>query len=162
MAAVGLDGIYRLDPERVAPGDTLAPTFHGRDLFAPAAARLAQGDDPEKLGDPVASMAGLEPLVETIDGSIHGSVLWVDHFGNAITAISEAQLRELGPAVEIRLAGLRIRELHQTFADVDPLTPLAYVGSAGSLEIAVRDGNLSERFGVERGTAVEVRARPEG
>ena len=59
--------------------------------------------------------------------------------------------------MEIRVAGVRVHELHSTFGDVEPLTPLAYIGSAGTLELAVRDGDLSERFGVHRGAPVEIR-----
>ena len=157
LAASNPDGVYRLDPERVAPGEELSSTFHGRDLFAPAAARLALGDDPSGFGDAAPSMVGLEPMVELIDGSVFGEVLWVDHFGNAITAIREEQIADLDPSLEIRVAGLRLRELHATFGDVEPLTPLAYIGSAGTLELAVRDGDLSERFGVHRGTRIEIR-----
>jgi len=157
LAAPAPDGIYHLDPQRVVPGEELAATFHGRDLFAPAAARLARGEDPSEFADATDSMVGLEPTVEFIEGSVCAEVLWVDHFGNAITAIREEQVRDLGPSLELRVAGLRLRELHATFGDVESLTPLAYIGSAGTLELAVRDGDLSERFGVHRGARIEIR-----
>ena len=157
LAAALPDVVYRLDPERVVSGERLSATFHGRDLFAPAAARIALGEDPSRFAVAAPSMVGLEPMIETIDGSLFGEVLWIDRFGNAITAMREEQVRNLGPSVEVRVAGLRVRELHSTFADVEALTPLAYIGSAGTLELAVRDGDLSERFGVYRGARVEVR-----
>jgi S-adenosylmethionine hydrolase len=157
LAAAVPDVIYRLDPERVSSGEGLSATFHGRDLFAPAAARIASGEDPSGFAVSAPSMVGLEPMVETIDSSLFGEVLWVDHFGNAITAIREDEIRGVGPSVEIRVAGVRVHELHSTFGDVEPLTPLAYIGSAGTLELAVRDGDLSERFGVHRGAPVEIR-----
>ena len=157
LAAPVPEVVYRLDPERVSPGTELSATFHGRDFFAPAAARIALGEDPAGFAVSAPSMVGLEPMVETIDGSLFGEVLWIDHFGNAITAIQADQVHSLGSPVEIRVAGLRVRELHSTFGDVEPLTPLAYIGSAGTLELAVRDGDLSERFGVYRGARVEIR-----
>lgn len=161
MAAPAPDEIWRLDPARVLPGTDPAPTFHGRDLFAPAAARLARGEEVDEVADIVPSMTGLEPVVEVHDDRVIAEVMWVDHFGNAITAIGADLVESLGPAVEVRVAGLRLRELHRTFGSVPPLTPLAYVGSANTLELAVRDGDLSERYGVHRGTRVELRAVPE-
>lgn len=156
-AGAAVEEIWRLDPDRVAPGKVLAATFHGRDLFAPAAARIARGDQVVDFADPAPTMSGLEPVVEIIGDRIVGEVLWVDHFGNAITAIGEESLRGAGAPMEIRVGGLRLGELHRTFSDVESLSPLAYVGSAGTLELAVRDGDLSERFGIHRGARVEVR-----
>lgn len=157
MAAPAPTAIWRLDPSRVSDVACPAPTFHGRDVFAPAAARLARHDAVEDFATPAPSMTGLEPVVEVLDDRVIGEVMWVDHFGNAITAIREEQVRALGEELEVRVAGLRLRELHRTFGEVAPLTPLAYVGGGGTLELAVRDGDLSERFGVRRGTRVELR-----
>ena len=160
MAVGRPDRIWRLDVDRVVPGRAPSPTFHGRDLFAPAAARLLGGEDPARFADEAPSMTGLEPVVERVGDRIVGEVMWVDHFGNAITAIPGEDLHAFGSQLEIRVAGLRVRGLHTTFADVEPLTPLAYVGSAGTLEVAVRDGDLSERYGVNRGARVEIRPAP--
>lgn len=157
MAVAAPDSIWRLDAARVVPHGTVSPTFHGRDLFGPAAARLAAGEEPVAFADPVQTMSGLEPVVEWIDGALVGEVLWVDHFGNAITAIRADQLGTPPGSLEVRVGALRLTELHSTFGDVESLSPLAYLGSAGTLELAVRDGDLSERFGIHRGTRVEVR-----
>ncbi|RKZ16809.1 hypothetical protein DRQ53_05375 [bacterium] len=157
MAASLPDEIWRLDPSRVVPGEAVSATFHGRDIFGPAAARLVAGEDPATIADAVSTMTGLEPVVEDLKGKVVGEVLWIDHFGNAITAIRPDQLGDDPDNMDIRVGGLRIASLHTTFADVEPLSPLAYVGSAGTLELAVRDGDLSERFGVVRGTRVEIR-----
>jgi len=155
------DRIWRLDADRVAPDSAPSPTFHGRDLFAPTAARLSAGVDPAEFASTVESMAGLEPVVEKLDDRLVGEVLWIDHFGNAITAIDEGAVLDVGPEPEVRVAGLRLHGLHSTFGDVESLTPLAYIGSAGTLELAVRDGDLCERFGVDRGTRVELRPGPD-
>ena len=158
MAAGQPDHIWRLEPDLVAGEGALSATFHGRDLFAPAAARLCLGDEVAQFANPALSMNGLEPVVEVVEDRVIGEVLWVDHFGNAITAIDEASVRAVGPELQIRVGSLRLHGLHRTFGDVESLTPLAYIGSGGTLELAVRDGDLRERFGVDRGARVEVRA----
>lgn len=158
MASGLPERIWLLDIERVAPDMAPSPTFHGRDVFAPAAALLAKGTDPETFASAVSTMSGLEPVVEKQGERLVGEVLWIDHFGNAITAIDEAAVRELGAKPEIRVEALRLHGLQSTFGDVESLTPLAYIGSAGTLELAVRDGDLCERFGVDRGSRVEVRS----
>lgn len=159
MAVGTPDRIWRLDADRVVPGQKPSPTFHGRDLFAPAAVRLAQGEDPAGMATEARSMTGLEPVFEQRGDRLVGEVLWVDHFGNAITAIGADALAEVGPEVQVRVGALRLQGLHRTFGDVESLTPLAYIGSGGTLELAVRDGDLSERFGIERGSRVEIRPR---
>jgi S-adenosylmethionine hydrolase len=158
MAAGLPDRIWRLEPELLARDGALSATFHGRDLFAPAAARLCIGDEVAEFAKPGMSMNGLEPVVEVSEDRVSGEVLWVDHFGNAITAIDEASVLAVGPKPQIRVGSLRLQGLHRTFGDVESLTPLAYIGSGGTLELAVRDGDLRERFGVDRGARVEVRA----
>lgn len=157
LAVTVPERIWSLDPGLVAAGQEVAPTFHGRDLFAPAVARILAGEDTSQFASETRSMTGLEPVVEPAGDRLVGEVIWVDHFGNAITAIPADAVREFGPELEIRVNGLRLHGLHTTFADVSSLTPLAYIGSAGTLELAVRDGDLSERFGVGRGSRVEIR-----
>jgi S-adenosylmethionine hydrolase len=162
MAVGTPDHIWRLDVSKVVPDRTPAPTFHGRDLFAPAAVRLLGGQDPADIATEAASMTGLEPVFERRTDRLFGEVLWVDHFGNAITAIGADALEEFGDDFQIRVGSLRLNGLHSTFGDVESLTPLAYIGSGGTLELAVRDGDLSERFGIDRGSRVEIRSLVEG
>ena len=133
------------------PPDASA-TFHGRDVFAPAAAALAGG---EALGSLGASHAS--PIIRRTreperwgDGTLRGEVIVIDRFGNAVTNC----LGLNGGIVEI--AGLHLPVRH-TYGDVDPGTVLALVGSSGLIEIAERDGNAARRLGLTRGTAVLVR-----
>jgi len=128
---------------------TAAATFHGRDVFAPAAAALATGTRLEELGVPVD-----DPVVKRtpeahrrLDGCIEGQVIAVDRFGNAITNL----VGRLAGRLEVDGAMLPV---HRSYADVDPGSPLALVGSTGLLEIAVRDGSGAERFGLHRGSRV--------
>jgi|SRR5690348_7257103 len=128
-------------------------TFHGRDVFAPAAASLALGASLESLG-----AAADHPQIRRTpephrldDGAIAGEVISVDRFGNAITNIVglRAGVIELGSVV------LAVRH---TYADVAPGAPLAIVGSSGLIEIAVRDGSGARHFDLKRGSRVVFRA----
>lgn len=122
----------------------VSATFHGRDLFAPAAARLAAGAEVAEAGPPLP----LERLV-TLPAA-RAEVVHVDRFGNAITSLGA------GEADAVEVAGLRL-PVRRTYGDVEPGAPLAYIGSSGYIEIAVRDGNAAERLGLARGTAVTGR-----
>ncbi len=131
--------------------ETAAPTFHGRDVFAPAAARLALGTALEDLGtlltDPV-HLSLPEPVLE--GDSVLGSVIYIDRFGTLVTNISR-ELSQGRSAVEIR--GARV-PIHRTFADVEPGELVAFVGSGGTVEIAVRDGEAAAKLGAGIGDPV--------
>jgi len=131
-----------------------APTFHGRDVFAPAAAALASGKRLEDLGSPVTD-AYISPLPSPHhDGTaVMGEVLYVDRFG---TLISNIPGPDVEPGVRIRVAGTDVGALRRTFGDVERGTLVAFVGSGGAVEIAVRDGSAARLLGV--GVGAEVRA----
>ena len=129
-----------------------SPTFHGRDVFAPAAALLAAGSPVDSIGAPVS-----DPVVRRTrearrreDGAIEGTVITVDRFGNAVTNLLSAH----GGTIEV--GTLRLPVL-RTYADVAPGTPIALAGSSGLIEIAVRDGSAATLLGVGRGTTVLLR-----
>lgn len=139
----------------------IGATFHGRDIFAPAAAHLACGIAPRDMGEPVplsdlVTLPSLRPILQP-DGSWRGEVLHVDRFGNLITNI-----RWPVSAVQICLTvgGERIVGLSYTFSDVEMGALLAYVGSSGYLEIAVRQGSAAARLGVGVGDPVQVEELP--
>jgi S-adenosyl-L-methionine hydrolase (adenosine-forming) len=131
-----------------------APTFHGRDVFAPAAAALANGARLENLGTPVTD-ANHSPLpAPRGDGiGVVGEVLYVDRFGTLISNIAGAQVE---PGVRIRVAGTDVGALRRTFGDVERGALVAFVGSGGTVEVAVRDGSAARLLGV--GVGAEVRA----
>ena len=115
-------------------------TFHGRDVFAPAAAHLSSGVPPKQFGPPVAEVVWLNlPPPAASGGVIEGRVIHVDRFGNLITNI--ALTDETGRAVVVDLGSLRIQGLGRSYDEADG--ELAIVGSHGTLEIAVRDGNAA-------------------
>jgi hypothetical protein len=161
------------DPPRVAVHLTapryrlprVSATFHGRDIFAPAAAHLACGIDPLEMGEPVpVADLGSFPLPEPEhqpDGSWLGEVLHVDHFGNLISSfqypISNTQHPHPSPHLAVEVAGQQIPRLSRTFADVAPGELVAYMGSSGHLEVAVCGGNAAEVLGV--GVGAPIRAR---
>lgn len=142
----------------------VSSTFHGRDVFAPAAGHVAAGVDLDRLGDAVADPMRLPVSLVTRDddGSIDGQVQHIDHFGNAITNIPSAMVLEDGgdaSAHRVRAAGRDIGPIHTTYADAAEHEPLALFGSAGFLEIAVRNGDAAEQLGLHRGSHVKLYPR---
>ncbi len=148
-------------------------TFHGRDVFAPAAAHLAAGVPIDELGPSVPDPITFSPPQMTItpDG-IKGEVLHVDHFGNVITSIgkllwrgeelsatSKEQVRFEANAALVEAGGQEIKGIRHAYAEVERGEVLALVGSGGYLEIAVREGSGADRFGLEPGDPVVLRWR---
>ena len=130
----------------------VSATFHGRDVFAPAAARLAGGVSLEALGEPCH-----DPVVRRTpeahrlaDGAVRGEVIAVDRFGNLITNL----IARRGATFE--LAGRRI-PLARTYADAVPGALVALTGSSGLVEIAQRDGHAARELGLVRGASVVMR-----
>ena len=138
---------------------TAAPsaTFHGRDIFAPVAAHLALGAPLADVGEPLLDPVRLPDLrpTQAEDGEWAGVVIHVDHFGNLITNIPGAAARPGGQVTVARA----VAPLARTFADVAPLQALAYVGSSGLVEVAVRDGSAALQLGVGVGAGVKLRAQ---
>jgi S-adenosylmethionine hydrolase len=135
---------------------SVSRTFHGRDVFAPAAAHLAIGVTPERFGPRVLDPRRLSwPTVRAVAGATAGAVLHVDRFGNLVTSIRAGTLEDLGGSARIRLGG-RSLPLVGTYGELAPGQAGAMVGSSGRLEIAVREGSAAERFKARRGTPVVV------
>jgi S-adenosyl-L-methionine hydrolase (adenosine-forming) len=136
---------------------TPSATFHGRDIFAPVAARLARGMALEALGSGVApaSLVRLElrPWVK-IAGGVRGSVQAVDRFGNLITNIPETLLD--GHRVWLATTAGHVLPGHRTYGEVAAGKALALVGSHGFVEVAVHHGEARRVLGVGVGDPVEV------
>jgi S-adenosylmethionine hydrolase len=130
-----------------------APTFHGRDVFAPAAARLARGEPLDGLGPAFdAPVIRRTPEARRLgDGSIAGEVIGVDRFGNLITNLVAPR----GGAVEI--AGRSVGVLSRAYAEAPRGALVALVGSNGLVEVAVRDGSAARELGLGRGAPVVLR-----
>lgn len=129
----------------------LSRTFHGRDIFAPAAAALACGAPPASLGPRAVKLERIRfPKPRRRGGSVVGEVLAVDRFGNAITNLT---LRDLGRRRRLR-AMERGFPLRTHYAQAKPGQALAVVGSTGFVELSIRDGDLKALAGAGIGEAV--------
>jgi S-adenosyl-L-methionine hydrolase (adenosine-forming) len=130
-----------------------SPTFHGRDVFAPAAALLASGVPLDSLGalctEPV--IRRTPEATRAADGATNGVVISIDHFGNLVTNLITRR------AGVIEIGGTSIA-IARTYGDVASGTLIALIGSSGLVEIAVRDGSAADRLGVQRGEWVTLRA----
>jgi S-adenosylmethionine hydrolase len=140
--------------DRVPPEWRIHPTFHGRDLFARVAARLAGGAPIAEFALREVEAARVElPAFEREGGDLLGEVIHVDRFGNLVTNLPGDEVA--GPTVEI--GGARA-ERATTYAAVEPGRLVAYTGSAGYLEVAVRDGSAAAHLGAGRKARVRARA----
>ncbi len=133
-------------------------TFHGRDVFAPAAAHLVRGVPPERFGPPVTDPVRLPwPEARGVAGGMAGAVIHVDRFGNLVTSIVTAQVLEVAGSAPgtgtVRISG-RALPLVGTYADLAPGSAGALVGSRNRLEVVVRDGNAALVLRAKRGTPV--------
>lgn len=126
--------------------DGISATFHGRDVFAPAAAVLACGGMPDGRDRPVAEMrrsAWPDDLAE---------VVYIDGFGNAMTGLRATQFAE---AAMLEVGDVHLKRA-RTFSDVPEGTPFFYGNANGLLEIAVNRGRASDRLGLKVGTPVKI------
>jgi hypothetical protein len=132
-----------------------APTFHGRDVFAPAAAALARGEACKgaSVQDPVRLPAA---RLQRRASAVFGEIVHVDRFGTLVTNIPADRIAE-GALVRV---GAYELNLHRTFGEVGPGDPVAFIGSGGTVEVAVRDGRADVVLGASRGTEVGATARP--
>jgi S-adenosylmethionine hydrolase len=165
-AAEALGGVERVH-ELQNPAYRLEPvsrTFHGRDVFAPAAAHLAAGVEPGELGpalDP-GRLVRLERAAARVDGGrMRASVVAVDHFGNLALDLRRGDLERVGVAVgdpvEVRVGGRAHRVVvAETFASVPAGDLVLHEDSFGSLAVAVNLGRAAERLGAGPGDLVEV------
>jgi S-adenosylmethionine hydrolase len=140
-------------------GPRLSSTFHGRDLFAPAAARLAAGFPLEQVGPPVRDPVRLEETCPRREGAVLlGQVLHVDRFGNLTTNIPGEAAASWGEGWQLCLsAGPALTRLCRTYSEAEPGALLALVGSAGLLEIAVNGGSAARRLRLGRRAEVRLR-----
>lgn len=143
--------------------DKVSSTFHGRDIFAPAAAHLANGVPLRKFGPEVKDYKRPIFSKPTLRAGkkLEGQVLHIDDFGNLITNVMSSDLAESGikPAkpLSIRLRGtvLHLR-LCKTYGEAPLRTTLALIGSHDFLEIAVNRGNASRKLRAKVGDAVVI------
>ena len=140
----GVDRIVEIEnPAFMLP--TVSATFHGRDIFAPAAAHLSKGAALEDLGNGLSSYEKLEVPPPLDDGNtITGTVVYADRFGNLVTNIP-------GPVITnsawVRAGDVTVSRVSASYSDCKEGELIALVGSSGFLEISVNRGSAFEFFG---------------
>ncbi len=149
-------GVWTLDrPEHWRPEP--ASTFHGRDVFAPVAAQLANYVRPDQLGSAIHDPVEAPRLVATMrEGAARGEVIYVDRFGNLITNLPATVAQPEDDAV-IEIAGRRIVGIRRTYGD--DREPIALIGSWNLLEIALPGRSAAELLGAASGTEVLIHQR---
>ena len=135
----------------------VSPTFHGRDIFAPTVALLARDADADALG----TSTGTPPLrlaplsgSRLPDGSVRGRVVWIDHFGNAVTTI-EATAKGVSTRSRVRI-GATLAPVVRTYADRTDEPVVALCGSSGFLELAAPNGDAASLLGLRVGDPVTL------
>jgi S-adenosylmethionine hydrolase len=162
----GASSIHSIEnPEVIIAGP--GSTFHGRDVFAPAAGLLAAGEvTPADLGpelDPSSVLPLVLPLPRVEPPVVIGEAWWVDGFGNVETNIGPDELTLLGlkpgQALEVRVgASVYQATWVNTFGDVEPGDLAAHVDSAGLIALSVRGGRADEDLSLVSGMAVSIQA----
>ena len=139
-------------------------TFHGRDIFAPAAARISSGIPFDRAGSPVpldalTRLPHEKPLIA--ENALTGKIVSTDHFGNIITNINSDTLDKFlmknpGKDPLFAVGDQCIKGLHKYYSGVDANIPIALIGSRGFLEMAVNLGSAKDLFMVKKGDEVRV------
>ena len=139
---------------------SVSATFHGRDIFAPAAAHLACGAPLDEMGEALDLSDLVElpaPAPEPQPGGWQCTILHVDRFGNLITNF---QIQPQQRGLRVNAGGQWIDQVSRTFSDVDPGELLAYEGSSGYLEIAAREENAAEILSLGVGDTIQIEGTP--
>jgi S-adenosylmethionine hydrolase len=165
--ADGLEGAREITNPAWMIGDKISSTFHGRDIFSPAAAHLARGEDWTQAGPPVDELVRLNPPVATSDAKgITGEVIGLDDpFGSLITNISGADFKKLGYSLEEKVT-MKIANkpytvpYEKTFMGVPVGQPLLYIDSRGRVGLAVNQGDFSKVYKITPPVPVFVPVKP--
>jgi S-adenosylmethionine hydrolase len=130
--------------------------FHGRDIFSPVAAHLANGVALKDLGDPIHDAVRQPiPQPQATGSGWRGEIISIDHFGNLRTNLESEQLQNLRD-IRVRIAGKEIHGLVRTFGDRAPGELVALIDSDNDLAISIVNGDAAQEIGVDIGAPVEV------
>jgi S-adenosylmethionine hydrolase len=140
----------------------VSATFHGRDILAPAAARLALGTSLASLGDPVSDWvpSPIPPPSPAPGGGLSLRIVAVDRFGNLITNLTEKSFtaaRRGAASFSLEVGGQTVRRLLRTYGESEGAEPFALFNSCGYLEVALRDGSAAALLAAEPGQQVVLR-----
>jgi len=137
----------------------VSSTFHGRDIFAPAAAHLSKGLALSKLGPRASRITRAEMEAAKITGShIAGSIIYVDSFGNCVSNISRKTFgsRIDKDRTQVRIKGKRIKGISGFYSESEKGRLIALFGSAGFLEVAVVGGNAAKKLNIQPPCPIEL------
>jgi len=163
----GLKAVYAVE-KRDLMLERVSRTFHGRDIFAPVAARIASGLEPSEVGPEISDyvLPGFA-RPELRGRRITGEVMYIDGFGNIVTNVPEELLAEAGASdgseLLVKIGGRRLGlRLCSAYGEVEPGSMLAIVDSWGMLEIAINLGSAAKALGARPGEPVVVELAGEG
>lgn len=163
------DAVVKLDNPDAWRTPSPSNTFHGRDIFAPAAAHLASGRSLPQIGSPIDELEDLQwaaPI--TSPEAVEGRVIHVDHFGNCVTNIRRSTLADALdldtnspaadtlPPVKGYVGSTVLENLHTTYGAVNEGDPLLLFGSTGFLEVGVNGGNAAELLDIRKGDSIKL------
>lgn len=148
-------------------GTALSSTFHGRDIFSPAGAHLARGDNWENVGPVITELVRLaEPQAHIDENGIAGEIIAADDpFGNLITNVSAAMFKKLGYAlgdtvtVKLGSQALDLPYVH-TFSDVPTSKPLLFIDSRNRVSLAINQGDFSQVYKITPPVTFTIQAKP--
>lgn len=155
----GIKHTYRIEnPKFMLP--EISNTFHGRDIFAPTAAHLANGVSPLEFGPDIRRivMAKFAKIVKR-NNSLTGEVMSIDDFGNIITNLKGEDLELMGvrTVVKIKLENSTLKlRLCKAYSEVEVQKPLVIIGNHNFIEISINQGNAAEDLGIKAGDKVTV------
>jgi S-adenosylmethionine hydrolase len=155
----GINRIHEItNPRLMLP--RVSSTFHGRDVFAPAAAHLANGVHPAEFGPEIRDATKPEFTKLTLRKDVLvGEVLHVDNFGNIITNIGEKEIARIcmKDVVNVELSNKKLKlKLCKAYGEAKPQEPLALIGSHNYLEIALNQGNAAAELGTKPGDKIKL------
>jgi S-adenosylmethionine hydrolase len=148
------------EPAKSEPPQTRplpSSTFHGRDLFAPAAALCAVGHEDKLRGGRIQPVVLAEVIPEHVADAVRGHILHIDRFGNCITSVHRRDIEMLEEKYEkiaVQAGTFRDDRVRITYADVPVGAALCLIGSSGFLEISVREDSAAKRYGFSAGQSV--------
>ncbi len=133
-------------------------TFHGRDVFAPIAAKLACGESPSEFGDEIAGITRVIERARAKDGAIIGEVIYVDAFGNIITNVTDVGGIGYDDVVSVEIGG-KIKKIKfvKSYGFAEEGELMCLIGSSGFLEVAVNQGDAGKLLDVKSGEKVVIK-----
>jgi S-adenosyl-L-methionine hydrolase (adenosine-forming) len=160
---LGFTAAYQID-RQLFREEKVSSTFHGRDIFAKTAAKLAAGMSPNEVGDEVKVLVKLDiPKIDISDHGVKCTVLYVDSFGNVIIDLAEGDLARSGLQEKNRVTiatkrGRFSGSIAKTYSDIHEGQLGIVVGSQGYVEIAMRERSAAARLGLKSLDRVKIRS----